>query len=383
MENAQQTFAKIKEYNRTIEALSRIGAEALTPDRLMHHVVAQVSRVTNIHRSKIMRFRAETGDLLIEAGVGWKPGVVKHASLVADHRSPAGHAFQTGRAVAISDFSDAPEFHMPELLREHGIVSLLNVPIMINGFTWGVLELDSTKPTVFDEWDISFLTILANVMGACLALHENDRKNVESQAEIARERAQSGIAFRELQHRVKNNLQIIIAFLSMKIRESSEEVAEKLNSVIGRVQAISLAHDLLSAGKDGSSVDFNNYLRSLCTNIDPQRPDLVIVVEGQSFEIPIDRAVPAGLVINELVTNSLKYAFRNRGGRITVKAKPINHDSEICVSVEDDGVGMAVPPEKGLGLTLVEGFARQIQGWVTYEKVETGARTILCFPVAL
>jgi two-component sensor histidine kinase len=152
---------------------------------------------------------------------------------------------------------------------------------------------------------------------------------------------------------------------------------------MGRVQAISLAHDLLSTGQhNGSSVDFGDYLRSLCRNIDPQRPDLFIDVEAQNVRISIDRAVPAGLVVNELVTNSIKYAFGNRGGRITVRFTPISNASEACVSVEDDGIGMTIPPRKGLGLSLVDGFAQQIQGRVSYEKVETGSRAILCFPAA-
>src|SRR5690349_1104777 len=211
--DAQQTFGKLREYQRTLEAVSRIGAEVLPPNRLMHHVAAQVSRVTHIKRAKVMRYRPERGDLLIEAGVGWNPGVVGRATLAVDHRSPAGRAYQTAAPVAIHNFSETSEYRLPDLLREHGIVSLLNVPVMINGFTWGVLEIDSTSPTIFDEWDIGFLSVLANVMGTCLALHEAGDNNVEAVAERARERAQAAMAFRELQHRVKNNLQMIIAFL--------------------------------------------------------------------------------------------------------------------------------------------------------------------------
>jgi two-component sensor histidine kinase len=379
---AEQTMARIREYQRTLEALSRIGAEPLSPDRLMHHVAAQVSRVTHIERTKIMRYRPEKGDLLVEAGVGWNPGVIGNTTLSVDHRSPAGRAFQTGAPVAINNASDGREFRLPELLREHSIVSLLNVPVMINGFTWGILEIDSTGPSSFDEWDINFLTTTANIMGACLALHEAERKNIEALAQSARERAQSDIALRELQHRVKNNLQIIIAFLTMKVRESSAEERDRLDSVIGRVQAIALAHDLLSIGKQTSSVDFGDYLRSLCANIDPRSPELTIEVHAEPVKMPIDRAVPAGLVVNELVTNAIKHAFGNSGGRIRIHFTAISNSSEACVSVEDDGKGMPIPPNKGIGLTLVEGFAQQIQGRIDFVKVETGSRAVLCFPVA-
>jgi hypothetical protein len=76
-----------------------------------------------------LRYRAEKGDLLIEAGVGWKPGVVGNATLAVDYKSPAGRAFQTGAPVTIEDIRDTDEFRNPELLREHGIISIINVPV--------------------------------------------------------------------------------------------------------------------------------------------------------------------------------------------------------------------------------------------------------------
>lgn len=69
----------------------------------MHHVVAQVSRVTGVERIKIMRFRADRGDLLVVAGVGWKPGVVGNAALSVDYSSPAGRSIQTAAPVTIEN----------------------------------------------------------------------------------------------------------------------------------------------------------------------------------------------------------------------------------------------------------------------------------------
>jgi len=77
--------------------------EPMSPERLMQNTVAQVSRVTGIRHVKVMRHRPEVGDLLVEAGVGWKPGVVGHATLATDHRSPAGRAIETAAPVAIED----------------------------------------------------------------------------------------------------------------------------------------------------------------------------------------------------------------------------------------------------------------------------------------
>jgi two-component sensor histidine kinase/putative methionine-R-sulfoxide reductase with GAF domain len=379
-----QLLARLQEQRRSIESISRIGPEGLSPDRLMHYVTAQVARITHIDRVKVMRYRLDRGDLIVEAGVGWKPGVVGSATLDVEYNSPAGRSIQTGAPVVIPNIIESREFRYPALLKDHDVVSVVNVPVMINGETWGVLEVDSSQKENFDHWDISFLSIAANVMGICIQQHEINQKHIEAVAEVSRQRVRSDMAMRELQHRIKNNLQIIIAFLTLKIRrESSEQVKEKLGNVVARVQAVALAQDMLLIGRDRSSVNFDEYLRSLCGNIDPQQPNVTIEVAAERVNIPIDRAVPAGLVVNELVTNSLKYAFGNGGGTIRVRFALTSNASEGCLTVEDDGKGLAVPPHKGLGLSLVEGFAQQIQGRVEYAKVETGSRIVLCFPVAI
>lgn len=375
-----RAIARVREHERTIESLLRIGPDNLTVGQLTQHFAAQVSRVTNIERVKVMRHRPENGDLHIMAGVGWHPDVVGKVALGVDYESPAGRSLQTGSAVAIHNIAEAKEFYLPDVLRAHGIVSLLNVPVMINGLTWGVLEVDSTKPTEFDEWDIRFLTIVANAMGVCLALAEANQKHIDVMGNAARERARFEIVIRELQHRIKNNLQIIIAFLAQKVREFSPDVRQMLIGVIGRVQSVALAHDLLSVTRDPSSVSFDAYLRTLCANI-PKRPEISIEVRAQKVSIPLDRAVPAGLIVNELVTNCIKYAFDNIGGHVWIDFELTSNGSEACVAVQDDGKGMGLPPKRGFGLSLVERLADQIQGRVQHVRVTPGTRTVLCFSI--
>ncbi|HVY59807.1 MAG TPA: histidine kinase dimerization/phosphoacceptor domain -containing protein [Xanthobacteraceae bacterium] len=375
------TLARAGEYQRVLAAFSRVASEALPPERLMHHAVAQVSSVTHIKHVKIMRYRPDHGDLLLVAGVGWNPGVVGHATLGTDHRSPPGRSLQTGGPVIIEDLPHDNEYRYSDLLREHNVVSVLNVPIMIDSRTWGVLEVDTEERHRFDDWDVAFLTTLANMVGLTLARHAADERTIEADARGTREKAHAAIAVQELQHRVKNNLQLIIAFLTIKRREAqAPETQEKLGSVIARVQAIALAHDQLSVGGGPSTVDFREYLHALCANIDPRRPEIKIEVSAEPAKLPLDRAVPAGLVVNECVTNSIKYAFGEEGGTIRVTFAPKPNVGEACLSIEDDGKGMPSAPTPGLGLKLVEGFARQLGGRVEYERLEKGFRTFLRFP---
>jgi GAF domain-containing protein len=139
---------------------------------------------------------------------------------------------QTGAPVAIENLATAPEVRVPDVLREHDIVALVNVPVMINGQTWGVLEVDSTRPHRFDEWDIGFLRIVANIMGICLAFDEAKQQRLDGMAETTRVRAQYQMTIRELQHRVKNNLQIIIAFLRQQTRDVSDQTVKESRSLL-------------------------------------------------------------------------------------------------------------------------------------------------------
>ncbi len=381
--NADPTLAKVLDYQRALAAFSRIASGELPAHRLLHHAAAQVSRLTHIKHVKLMRYRPDKGDLLIEAGVGWKPGVVGTVTLGIDRASPAGHAIQTAAPVIIEDLPNDPDYRYLAVLQEHGIISVLNVPVMIDGKTWGVLEVDADEPRTFDEGDVGFITTMANILGMALRRYEADQKALVAVAQHARELAQAEVLLQELQHRVKNNFQTIISFMGLQRRHVGQDTRERFQSVMDRVHAIALAHDQLSLTQGGSEVEFGDYLRALCANIDPHREGITIAVEASGVTLPLDRAVPAGLIVNEFVTNSLKYAFGDDGGTVWVTFSVDPEIGEGCVVVEDDGKGMGPPREHGLGLMLVNAFTAQLGGRVEHREVEKGTRTGVCFPTAL
>jgi two-component sensor histidine kinase len=98
--------------------------------------------------------------------------------------------------------------------------------------------------------------------------------------------------------------------------------------------------------------------------------------------LPLDRAVAAGLIVNELVTNSLKYAFDESGGAIRVTFTVSPDQAEARLSVEDNGRGMGPPRKGGLGLQLIDAFTNQLDGQVEQEPVTKGTRTCVSFPLA-
>jgi GAF domain-containing protein len=156
-------------------------------ERLMQHACAQVSRVTHIKRTKVLRYRPDNGDVLVVAGVGWKPGVVGSATLPIDSASPPGRSIQTAAPVITQDLSKDSKYRISPLLREHGIVSLLNAPVMMGDQNWGVLEIDAEEPRAFDEADVGFLTTYANMIGTAVARCEAEQKALRT----AHEKTQS------------------------------------------------------------------------------------------------------------------------------------------------------------------------------------------------
>jgi len=335
----------------------------------------------------LMRYRRDTADLLVVAGTGWHDGVVGRARLRIDIDSPAGRALQTGTAITVGDLPNSKEFRVPALLAEHGIVSATNVPLLVDGAVWGVLEVDSNELRKFAEEDTHFLTAFAGFLGA--AIH---RKSVEQQLDEAARAdakiaAQTKMLLRELQHRVKNNLQIILSLISMQKRKAvGQEARAALSHVAERVTAISLGQDQLSFDQQLRSVNLGAYLRALCAYMETGRDDVVIEVTAENVDVATDQALPCGLIVNEAITNAIKHAFQqDRAGGIRVVFGIDSAAREATVTILDNGRGIPDQQHRGSGLDLMYALASQIAGTIKYSSADDGTGTCITlqFPLRL
>jgi two-component sensor histidine kinase len=180
----------------------------------------------------------------------------------------------------------------------------------------------------------------------------------------------SDLLLRELNHRVRNNLQMVAGLLEMQRRTAAEPVTvQALESVILRVHSLARAHEVLYAPSgDIGSIDFARYLQDLCRNLSESLLLTTIVqlrCTSEPAVMPTDRAATLGLVINELVTNAAKHAFPDgRSGVIDVTF--VRSETGWRLTVADDGVGLPrKAPASGMGRRLVDGFVRQAGGTVT------------------
>jgi PAS domain S-box-containing protein len=195
-----------------------------------------------------------------------------------------------------------------------------------------------------------------------------ERKNAEDLIRSSLEEKE--ILLKEIHHRVKNNLQIISSLLDLQSRGLEDSLKSVFEDSQHRINSMALIHEELYNSGDLARIDFATYARSLANNLlSTYSPKGVLIdVQVDALPLNLDRAIPMGLIINELVSNALKYAFPNdRTGRISITLKTIDEDSFV-LNVSDDGVGIKgeinqVNPST-LGLKLVYTLAMQLKGRV-------------------
>lgn len=373
---------KLRRHVRILADLGRLAGQKSSLERFLDQAVVQVARAVEVDHVKILRYRRETADLLVVAGMGWKEGVVRSAIFSSDLRSPPGRAFQTAEPVVIPDTADATGFLLSPMLQDHGVVSLANVPILFDGAAWGVLEADSSLPRDFSRDTVDFMMAAAAVIASAIQRQTAEQTHSAALSKIADEAHYREVLFNELQHRVKNSLQIILASITLQRRRfETAEIQQAFDHLANRIIAISLAHDQLTPRRGTQAVDVAAYLRALCASIEQQADNVAIEVDTDEMELPLDRMVSLGLILNEAAINSVKHAFGEDGGKIVATLRTGIGYGEARLTVADNGHGFRDPRPGGSGLGLVALLARQIGGEVEQDTSPHGTSVKVTFPV--
>ena len=183
--------------------------------------------------------------------------------------------------------------------------------------------------------------------------------------------ADKEMLIRELHHRVKNNLQILLSLLQLSERaEADDRVHGKLRDARLRVQSMAAVQKLLYQAESFAAVNVANFVSELCTGLSSAfaMPDVEIRVSAAPATLSLEAAIPVGLIVNELVSNALKHAYPgSAAGEIRVRLS--KEDGTFRLTVEDDGVGFEAETVRGgsSGLSLVRGLAQQLRGSATLE----------------
>lgn len=191
------------------------------------------------------------------------------------------------------------------------------------------------------------------------------------------------LLLRELGHRVKNNLFIVQSVLQIHANSLADGLGRQaLNDALARVRVISEAHAFLDVHSGHRTIKMDDYLTELVSRLGDAlrglRP-IAVDVWADQIEMPAERAVPVGLIVNELVTNAFKHAFPGESsGTITVKLERAG-TNRLVLTVADDGQGCEDAPATGLGQRLTNLLARQLQGSIERSPTSKGCEVIAKF----
>ena len=389
-------IAQVRNLRRQQAAVAGFGSFALRQNDLAR-VLTEAARVCaeclGVPYCKICRFRPDERDLIVEAGYGWHPGVVGYVTARADQTNPQGRAFVTGRSLICYDLRKEDGFELPSLYAEHGIISSVHVVIRGDDRPYGMLEIDNDMQHNYDQHDVDFLTGFANVLAEAVATNARTtmlRSTIEQMKSLVEEKDrllfQKKILTEELQHRVRNNLQLVYGMLSRQLDETDDERGQRgIKAIARRVRTLAQVYDHLHGDEMTRATDFGSYLKSLCLNIAQiQRvSDDAVTLECSSDPIILDLDVVTalGIVVAELLTNCYDHAFpAGRGAiHVSLKSDP-NDDGVVILTIQDNGKGFTpVARSKRQGIGLVFRLIEQIRGTVVFES-DHGTAWIIRFP---
>jgi len=185
-----------------------------------------------------------------------------------------------------------------------------------------------------------------------------------SYVELENANKQKTFLLKEIHHRVKNNLNLVASILGLqKLESDSKEVHELIDQNKLRLESIAMAHEMLYVQDDLANIDFKAYVYKLTEHIlkiNDATDNIKVNIEMITLKLPIENMIQFGIMINELMVNSIKYAFNGDGGSITLKLEKIN---DRCIfTYMDDGKGFDIPStNKGFGTNLVEMTVSQLE----------------------
>ncbi|KAF5074717.1 Chemotaxis response regulator protein-glutamate methylesterase [anaerobic digester metagenome] len=277
--------------------------------------------------------------------------------------------------------------HMGSMMGMHNEESRKILNDLISGnelkqVEW-ILENKEGKKIIFRVRP-SLIKTKTSVIGILLIMEDiTELKNVENSLKYSLKEKE--VLLREIHHRVKNNLQIISSLLSLqRLQVEDPQTADILWECQGRVRAMAMIHENIYQSQDIGRINFKNYVEMLLYDIfnlyRVNKKSVILEMRIEGVKMGIETAMPCGLVINELATNSIKHAFPQGNGIIKIELKT-DDDAHILI-IEDDGIGLPenLDPQKSkkLGLMVVNTLVNQLNGEMEIDRTN-GTKFIIKF----
>ena len=225
-----------------------------------------------------------------------------------------------------------------------------------------------------------------NVFRGCLFIVQDVDKRKKLETQLEKSLDEKDLMMKEIHHRVKNNMQVISSLLSLQsIYHDNVKTRNVLRESQNRVKSMAMVHEKLYQSETLLKIDLKEYVDQVILHLyasyGQDRNKLKTSVQVESIQMDINTAVPVGLIINELLTNSLKYAFPQGNGKLSLKLKVV--DDDYCLEIADNGVGLPsdfnINQTKTLGFQLVNRLVKQLNGSIELD-ISEGTKFRIKFP---
>jgi two-component sensor histidine kinase len=334
------------------EAVARLGERALAEvdlQKLFEEVVATVAEILDVEFVKVLELVPGDAELLLRAGIGWKPGLIGTAHESTGRHSQAGYVLASGGPVSVIDLKSETRFAIPPLLHDHGVTSGVSVPIAgRDGRAYGVLGSHTAGRRRFEEYDVSFLTAIANVIAGAI-----QRRQLDQRQELM---------IRELRHRSGNLFSQLLALFSQTAK-TSRSVPDLVAKYEARVLALANAHRLITEG-GWKATSLTDLLRAL---LGPYLDR--ISLDGPEVFLEPDPSFALSTALHELATNASKYgSLSAQTGRLDLAWSVSRTAQGLTLALDWNESGGPVPKrvrKTGFGSRLITMvIQRQLNGEV-------------------
>jgi two-component sensor histidine kinase len=355
----RRLYAQISRRNEELSALNSVIAtvsQSLDLTERLNNALDKVLEMMKMESGGIYLLRECNKRLKLFAHRGLSEEVVKDVKELQLGEGFAGRVVLSGEPMVIQDISaDARLTKMT--IRKEGFRAYAGFPLKSKDKVLGVMSIISRRLRQFTTRDIELLSAIGNQLGVAI---ENGQLYYKEQSK-SRQLATSVL---EAHHRIKNNLQTVSDLLTLQLLEEPLDIMPKdaLKASIERINTIAMVHEFLSKDAHIKTINVQDVLNRLVpmvasANVNPSQ-DINVSINAIDISLPSKEVTSLALIANELVSNAMKHAFKNKNkGSVLVELNA--SDNSICLQVKDDGIG------------LPEGFDINVNGHVGLEVSRT------------
>lgn len=317
-----------------------------------------------------------------------------------------GYVALSGKSEIVHDTSLDPRYEVDDCVR----LSEIAVPIISEGKVIGVIDSEHPDKNFYTSQDLEILETVASLVSVKIdqaralerlanhkvelekqvnertkELHEKIEELKSSHEEIEQKNKEKETLLKEIHHRVKNNLQVVTSLLNLHANRVSNESEEQIfRDCQNRIKSMSAVHEQLYQEGNLAQIDVKQYIEEICKELFYSyrlEKNIELNLNLSQFYFDIERSVPFGLILNELIVNVLRHAFRDStDGIVSIELKKSQDSIQLAVS--DNGMGFDNSKEHDtMGLGLISTLVAQIDGKFRVQSGDTGTKCIVEIPI--